>query len=315
MRQFLLIVLLVIGIDQSLGLLLHRLYSHTTSGEKGGQINGVLRLNKVDVLVLGSSRAKHHVVPAILREKLSASVFNAGIDGHDFLYAIMLLDLWTRFHVLPKVILLHVDPTSLSYSQSELDRVSVFSGYYNESERIRSLLLMRGKYERIKYLSSSYRFNDKVLPIIKNLFMHTDDTSDGYSGLKGSLESEVGKSIGPVNPSTDKAIPFWSLKLGYLEELARYCKANGTRLILFHSPRFNENLAVLADWSKRFSALGLFQEGVEFIDLSVRARDLLVGQPTLFKDGGHLNEKGAEIFSSLLADEVARVLGGTAPNS
>ena len=104
--------------------------------------------------MLGSSRAKHHVSPAILRARLFDSVYNAGINGQGFLYAIMLLDLWTRSHALPKAILLHIDPQSLSRSEEELQRTSVFSAYFGESERIRSILLMRGKYEWLEYLSS-----------------------------------------------------------------------------------------------------------------------------------------------------------------
>jgi hypothetical protein len=312
MKQFLLIVILIIGLDQTFGFLLNQLYLRTISGETGGNINGILRRNP-DVLVLGSSRARHHVVPLILQERLSASVFNAGLDGHDFLCAIMLLDLWTRSHPPPKVILLHVDPISLLYSKRELARTSIFSGYFRESERVRSILLMRGKYEWLKYLSSSYRFNGKVLPIIKNLAMRSDVTSDGYAGLKGSHQSGALQAADLVESATDHySDPFWDLKLGYLAEIARYCKVNGTRLFLFHSPRPQEDLSVLADWSKRLTALQSSDEGVEFLDLAARAHEVIDGRPDLFWDKSHLNSKGAEIFSTLLADEISSRLSSIA---
>lgn len=301
-----LLVVLVVGLDQTIGFLLNRLYLHTTSGDSGGVINGVLRRNP-DVLVLGSSRARHHVVPAILRERLSASVFNAGIDGHGFLYAIMLLDLWTHSHDPPKAILLHVDPSSLAYSERELARTSIFSGYFSDSGRIRSILLMRGKYEWLKYLSSSYRFNGKVFSIIKNLTTRPDDTFDGYIGLEGSLESRA-IPVEDSESSSEYSATFWDLKLDYLSELARYCRMNGTRLILFHSPRFQEDPVALAAWSKRLSDLEFSHEGVEFVDLSARASELIVGRPELFKDAAHLNARGAQMFSTLLADELARRL-------
>lgn len=309
MKRFFLVVILIIGLDQTLGFVLNRLYSHTTSGETGGNINGILRRN-ADVLVLGSSRARHHVVPVILRDKLSASVFNAGIDGHDFLCATMLLDLWIRSHPPPKVILLHIDPISLLHSKRELARISIFSGYFRESEHVRSILLMRGKYEWIKYLSSSYRFNGKVLPIIKNLFMPPDAISDGYEGLKGSHQSGALPAADPTESATDYySNPFWDLKLRYLAEIAHYCKTNGTRLILFHSPRPQENLSSVTDWSKRLAALQLSYEGVEFLDLAARTHEFFAERPELFWDKSHLNSRGAEIFSTLLADEVSNRLG------
>jgi hypothetical protein len=308
MKRFVLFAILIVALDQTIGFVLKRLYLRTTSGEAGGLINCALR-HDPDVLVLGSSRAKHHVSPAILRARLSASVFNAGINGQDFLYAIMLLDLWTRSHAPPKAILLHVDLQSLSRSENELDRTSVFSAYFGESERVRSILLTRGKYEWLKYLSSSYRFNGKVLPIIKNLASRPDEAFDGYIGLEGSLAPGSAPVTHSGNGSNWESVPFWDLKLGYLDELARYCKANGTRLLLFHSPIFQEDPAALAAWSTRLSALHLSQEGIEFLDLAERTRELLAGRPYLFKDNFHLNSKGAEIFSTILADEIAARIG------
>ena len=311
MKRFLLIAILLIGLDQALGFLLSRLYLSTTSGKTGGNINGILQ-QKADVLILGSSRARHHVVPAILEDSLSVSVFNAGLDGHDFLCAVMLFDLWTRAHPLPKVILLHVDPISLLNYQRELERTIIFSGYFRESDRVHSILLMRGKHEWLKYLSSSYRFNGKVLPIIKNLIMSPDPTSHGYVGLKGSPQSGVRQAVDLTRITTDEYDnPFWDLKLSYLAELARYCKANGTRLILFHSPYPQEDLSTLTDWSRQL-ALRLSYEEVEFLDLSARAHELFSGRPDLFYDKSHLNSRGAEIFSTLLADEVGQRLGSVA---
>lgn len=316
MKRLLLLVILLIGLDQALGFLLNRLYLQTTSGQTGGNINGILR-QKADVLILGSSRARRHVVPAILEDSLSVSVFNAGLDGHDFLCAVMLFDLWTRAHPLPKVILLHVDPISLLNYQRELERTIIFSGYFRESDRVHSILLMRGKHEWLKYLSSSYRFNGKVLPIIKNLVIHPDTTSVGYVGIKGSLHSPEIQAANLQAANLERIAsgvysnPFWDLKINYLAEIARYCKANGTRLMLFHSPYPQEDLSTLTDWSRQL-ALRLSYEEVEFLDLSARAHELFSGRPDLFYDKSHLNSRGAEIFSTLLADEVGQRLGSVA---
>lgn len=308
MKKFLLFAILVIGLDQTIGCLLNRLYLRTNSGEEGGLINWALRQDP-DVLVLGSSRAKHHVSPAILKERLSASAFNAGINGQDFLYASMLLDLWTRSHRPPKLILLHVDPKSFARSEAELQRTSVFSAYFGKSQRVRDILLMRGKFERVKYLSFSYRFNGKVLAILKNLIRRFDEKFDGYVGLKGSLDSRSMQIPAAGDVPELESAPAWDLKLGYLDEIARYCKANGVRLLLFHSPRFDEDPAALAAWSTRLAILVASREGVEFLDLAGGSQKLFEGRPDLFKDHAHLNSTGAEMFSALLADEVAARIG------
>src|SRR3954468_21880212 len=96
-RGFVVFVLLTVALDQVIGAGLERAYRRTLTDERVGLINYALTQSP-DVFVLGSSRAEEHVVPSILRSRLGASVFNAGIHGQDFLYAIMLLDLWTPSH-------------------------------------------------------------------------------------------------------------------------------------------------------------------------------------------------------------------------
>jgi len=307
-KRLVFVILLIIGLDQLIGFMLKQLYSYTISGDRGGVINGVLRQNP-NVLVLGSSRAKHHVVSAILQEKLSVSVFNAGIDGHDFLYAMMLLDLWVQSHAPPKAILIHVDPTSLGYSKQELDRASIFSAYFWESQRVRSILLMRGKYEWLKYLSSSYRFNGKVFQVVKTVLSGSDDPSDGYVGLQGMVQNSSTQPSDAQKVVAESSPTFWDLKLSYLAELARYCKENETRLILFHSPRLREDPTVLEDWSKRLNETIVTEMGIKYLDLTARAHEFKGRRPDLFKDGAHLNARGAEIFSRLLADEIAGYVG------
>ena len=307
MKALLLFVVVVVGIDQGLGIVLDTLYRRTNSGELGGQINLALQQNS-DILVLGNSRAAEHVSPSILRARLSASVFNAGAAGQDFLYAIMLLDLWTRSHHPPEAIILNLDPQSLSRSVEELQRTGVFSAYFDESQKVKRILLMRSRYARVKYWSYSYRFNGKVLAILKNLFARRDPAFDGYSPMQGSLEANSDPRAA-VTGREPREFPAWDLKLEYLEELAQYCRKNGTRLFLITAPVFTPD-PIRNAWSARMSRFVTAYPGVEFLDLSERTHpELFAGQSQLYHDNMHLNARGAEIFSTLLAGEIAERMG------
>ncbi len=300
MRRFVIFLLAAIALDQALGAGLGRLYRRTAPDDRNGLINYALQQDP-DVLVFGSSRAVHHVVPSILRARLSGTVFNAGIDGHDFLYAVMLLDLWSRSQRAPKIIILHVDPRSLSRSEEELERTSVFSPYFYESETVRHILLMRGRYERMKYLSSSYRFNGKVLPMLRGFAASPRASVDGYVGLEGTINMDVPYK----RDDRDGPAPFWDVKLQYLQQIVQYSKENKSRLFLITSPVFVTNPAWRA-WSTEMSQLVNSYPGVDFLDLSERTHpELFAGRPDLFSDGTHLNAKGAAVFSALLAEEVA----------
>src|SRR3954464_1271964 len=105
------VVALVVIVDMTLGASFGWLYRKTRTGESGGLINDALSRD-AQVLLLGSSRMRHHGMPAVLNRKLSLTAFNAGMDGQDFLYAMMLFDLWQRSHAPPNSIVLNIDPDS-----------------------------------------------------------------------------------------------------------------------------------------------------------------------------------------------------------
>src|ERR1041385_8042254 len=162
---------LIIIIDITLSASLGWLYHKTRTGESGGLINDALCRN-VQVFLLGSSRMRHHAMPTVLNRRLSLTAYNAGMDGQDFLYSMMLFDLWQRSNSPPKAIVLNIDSDSFQKSNEELQRASVFSFYYDDSPLVRQILNERSRFERMKFLSRAYRANGKVLAIAKNLFAH-----------------------------------------------------------------------------------------------------------------------------------------------
>src|SRR5437763_13062911 len=137
-----LIVILDVTLGDSLGWLYHKTYT----GESGGLINHALS-RKVQVLLLGSSRMRHHAMPAILNRTLSLTAYNAGMDGQDFLYAVMLFDLWQRSDAPPKAIILNIDADSFQKSDQELQRTEVFSVYYNNRSLVRYIITPRSRFD------------------------------------------------------------------------------------------------------------------------------------------------------------------------
>jgi hypothetical protein len=300
-RSALVFVLLVVVLDRSLGFGLGYLYKKTKSGEAGGLINAALS-TKAQVLLLGSSRMMHHVDPAVLSHNLSLSVYNAGVDGQDFLYAAMLMDLWRRFDPPPRVIVLHVDESSFTKNEDELKRTSIFSFYFDKSDVVRDVIDQRTTLEPLKYLSSCYRANGKVLPILKNLLAPDRGVSNGFMPLSGTMPapSPMQESEKP-RPQADPLV-FWDFKVECFKRLAAYCRRDGTRIFLFHSPRFAEARAGHDAW---VAALRAFLSGypeVEFVEISqFTYPERFANRPELFADNSHLNAKGAEIVSDLLA--------------
>jgi hypothetical protein len=294
---------LIVIIDIALGAGFGWFYRKTRTGEAGGFINDALSRH-AQVLLLGSSRMRHHAMPAVLNQNLSLSAYNAGMDGQDFLYAMMLFDLWQRSNSPPKAIVLNIDPDSFQKNDDELQRAGVFSFYYEDSSLVRQILNQRSRFERLKFLSRAYRANGKVLAIFKNLFCNPAPDFDGFEPLSGSLSLQTVAAPCETIPTSNE---FWSLKVECFKRVADYCTKHGTRLVLVQSPRYREDLHAHAAWVNVLTQFLASYPDVEFVDLSNCAHpDVFRDKPELFKDGSHLNAHGAEIFSTMLAAALQR---------
>lgn len=305
LKSFFFVLVLALLVDRLLGFGFERLYKRTMSGEAGGLINAALSA-KAQVLLLGSSRMMHHVDPAVVSHYLSLSVYNAGINGHDLLYALMLMDLRRREgDPPPEAVVLHVDENSFAKNEDELKRTSIFSFYYTESDLVREVIDQRTRLEPIKYASMAYRANGKVLPILKNVLSPEHGTMNGYSPLNGIMKApfpaEASEKMGTKTPP----LGFWDFKVRCFERFLQNCRQEGTRVFLLHSPRFSESRSEHDGWIASINSfLARFPE-VQFIEINeFTYPQVFGGRPELFQDNTHLNAKGAAMLSDLLATKL-----------
>jgi hypothetical protein len=316
MRRVAAFALLAVALDWGIGGALGLLYRRTFTGERGGLTNYALAKD-ADVLILGSSRAQYQVMPSVLREKLSLTAFNAGLKGHDFLYSVLLFDLWKRTHAAPRAALLQVDIESLLERRSELDAAQIFSPYLDDSPLVREVLYSADPFKRLEYWSRAYRFNGKAFSIARNLAARPDLQSDGFIAALGTL-----------NPATDAVAvnaldqdataieqarrPFSPAKIRYLRDLAAYGEERGMRVVLFHTPLYGQDRQAHDAWAGRIHALAA-DLSIDFIDICEATHPhVFRGRPALYNDANHLNAHGAVVYSHLLADELKARLGPNA---
>ena len=317
MKRVAFFLALTVILDAAIGAAFDRIYPLSLTGERGGLTNYALTKD-ADILVLGSSRAQYHIMPSVLQRRLSLRAYNAGLRGHDFLYAIMLYDLWKRAHPVPRAVLLHIDIESMLERQNEIASAQIFAPFLDQSKLVREVLYSDGPYKRFEYLSRAYRYNGKALAIAKNLFARQDPNSDGYIEATGELdpaaEAKVFNALDQEAQPLDYARrPYSQVKLRYLRELAADCVQRGSRLFLVHTPRFRQDLAAHRIWMERMRKVVAGLPGVEIIDISEATRpEIFLGKRELYSDVNHLKGPGAELLSTLLADELTRRLFPTA---
>jgi hypothetical protein len=309
MKRMVVFVLLIVSVDLGIGALFGQLYRRTLTGERGGLLNYALTKD-ADILVLGSSRAQFHVMPSILHERLSLTAFNAGLKGHDFLYAVMLFDLWKRSHDPPRAILLHVDIESMLQRDSELQAAQIFAPYLDGSPLVREVLYSADRYKRFEYVSRSYRYNGKAFVIARNLFTHPDLRFDGFRPASGTLNAEIETNALNALDQDATALefarrPFSDRKIRYLRELAAYCLLHDIRLFLLHTPLYQQDPVAHRTWVDRMRLLMADLPGVEFIDICEATHpETFARRPDIYYNANHLNARGAVMLSSLLADEL-----------
>jgi hypothetical protein len=308
-----LFLLCVVVLDYGTSSILWQLFQRTDSGERGGLSNYALS-KEAGVLILGSSRAQLQISPAVITQRLSLRTFNAGLKGHDFLYAAALYDLWLHRHSPPRAVVLTVDVESFLHRPTEAAAAQVLAPYIGESGLLLRILYSDGPQTRIEYLFRSYRYNGKVLVIAKNLFQHTDPTFDGFLPQEGTLVSDDRSNIKNALDQDEPAIvyaqePFWDMKVRILREIGARALQQHTLVLLVHAPLYAQDLAAHKIWLERMNALVAVTPGIQFVDLCEVAEPGRFRNPReLFWDVNHLNKQGAQIFSNLIADELQKRL-------
>jgi hypothetical protein len=303
-------VLLAVLLDLGLGSVIGRIQRQTFTGDRGGLLNYALT-QEPQILVLGSSRAQFHFVPSVFTKKLGLTAYNAGLKGQDFLYAVMLYDLWKRRHPPPKILVLSIDIESLIPRETEINSAHIVAPYLDESPLVREILYSDSPFKRIQYLSSTYRFNGVVFSLAKHAFNRPPPSYDGFGVGTGVLDpaSETGvlNALDQDRTAAEMAqVPFSPQKIGYLRALAEETARNGTRFFLVHTPIFRQDEASHRVWVNKLQATLAGMPGVQFVDICITTHPQLFTRPELYFNLNHLNSAGAEILTGLLAEEIKK---------
>ncbi len=251
-----------------------------------------------DILILGSSRAAHHYVPSIFQDSLNMKCYNAGSDGMCIYYHYAILSSWIKKHI-PQLILYDVTEKDLLVSNSStfsleaaLDRLSP---HYKTQPEIDSLFYLQGWRKTLKMNSMMYRYNSKLVQLIKCHFIPSHEDS-GYEAIYGQLPDSM------EIPMIDNLATDYELyKETYLYKLIQMTKRENVRLIFVYSPRYQKGYSAAIDRIKQIAE----ENTIPFIDM-VNTPSLMY--PKYFRDESHLNDEGAKMFSKYLVSKVKNTI-------
>ena len=253
-----------------------------------------------DVLIFGASRAYQHYDPSIIRDSVKMSCYNTGCFGQTILYSYATLKAILKRHI-PKIIILDVEVGDFKIDPDAYDRLSFLLPYYKDHEEMRSIIDMRSPFEKYKMVSSIYPFNSNVLMIAggnSEYFIKRDKDMNGY-------KPETGEWIGREKIIDPQPYPLDNYKLSAYKSFIQDCQDKNIKLFVVCSPFFDE-------FKKQDYTISLMQRiaqnhHISFLNFINDPK--FTGNNKLFKDKIHLNKKGSELYTPIVAHEIKKSLG------
>ena len=297
---FLILVISLIT-DKIVFLVLNKVSDKVFTGQSIGKLNHYLMIkDNVDLVVFGSSRANHHIDPIILSDKS----FNKGMDGQKLAFSATLIKL------LPKnkkqLVLLHIDPENAFSSKYTGKDIQSLSSKYNRNKTIKSEIdkLKQNNFIQKYYPSLSY--NGSVLGILKNYFIpnYNYKTYSGYDPLfANEIQKNIFKNIlekGVEKTNCQNKFILNKIYSNYLNEIKIFCKKNKKKLIVFTSPKYNNNNSCEEE-NIKFAEI-MKTKNFDYYDLTNFFKN--ANALKYWKDKTHLSNIGATLFTSAINDTI-----------
>ena len=286
------VVCLFFVIDRTFGFGLRFLYriSNTTDEYKISYSN---ESTYDSLLFLGSSRCLHHYAPSVFEKELGTTCFNAadwGIKNIYYHYG-LLGNILSRYT--PKEIIFEIHPCDfLDTPYSGIERVGSLAPFCGMSETCDEVLKLSGKYWPYR-LSMVYRYTGTFPSLLTGKLGSMDRNLKGWKPLDGVLDTT--NLVAEEYP-----FPVKREKINLLERFINDCKQKNIQLSIIVSPMYICSKEDVYKIPKDLAA----KHQIPFID---HYRDsMFVGHPEFFYDFGHLNRKGALLYSKMISQELKR---------
>lgn len=299
MKKFVLKVLLffacVVVMDFAFGLFFSYLRAHAKGGSTA---NCEYIANKAtdDIIILGSSRATHHYIPQLIEDTLGASCYNCGEEGNGVVLAYGRLKMLTNRYK-PKLVLYELTP---GYDYGSKEPNNKYLGYlraYYDKDGIKEVFYdFDDELSCVKMLSKMYQNTGRILPIVFDNVTYRNNHK-GFEGLSG-----VYKVPGQATPARQEEFTIDDLKLSYLEKVITLCQSEQIPLCFMISPRYGMEKQDMTMYEPGLSLCEKY--GVPVYDYINCAT--ISDRPDYFQDEGHMNDKGATAYTTILIHDVLK---------
>ncbi len=302
MRKFLIktavLAVLLWAVDAAVGAGCRFLQGRAKGGDTG-RLNYIADEMEDEILVFGSSRALRHYDPRILADSLGLTCCNCGEIGNGIIHCYGKYRLF-RDRYVPRVIVCDITPAVDLSGREDNEKYLSWLRCFYDREGIDSIFWDVDAAERWKMRSMMRKYNEKFVHLAVDAYSPVAAFEGDYHPLEGTIAYEPKSGEAGANPEAFRPD---GLKLEYWRRLVSDCEARGTRLVFMVSPKYDPDEP--ASHFEPFRRLAR-EEGIPF--LSHYDDSAFTGKRCYFKDNWHLNRKGAEAYTKVVASELKELL-------
>ena len=296
--KLLVFIILLFASDRLAGVALRSLYSQ--AGDKFERENYMRDKMIADVIIMGSSKAAHNYMPSIISDSLNMTVYNCGQRGNGIIYSYgRLATIYKRYT--PKIIIYDVIKSYDIEVNDNSRYLDFLKADYGHNSTVDSLFYALDKNSKYKMLLSCYQYNSTICDLLINTIIKNRARfqNDGYFPLNGAKSDFVPSTNCDDSSFCDEQID--SMKVSYLEKLVKE-KHKGCFIVFTISPTYTKINP--KDYSIVHAICNRYQ--IPLLDYVNDNR--FYGRYDLFFDGSHLNEKGADEYSRIVAHDVKQLV-------
>ena len=261
---------------------------------KGGGVRNryyVCKESTEDVLIFGSSRAKHHYVPDIIEDSLDMTCYNAGEDGNGIILSYGYLKMITQRYS-PKIIIYDVTWFDM-YEDDNTKYLDLMKPYYHEPG-IDSIFWEVNPKSRMMMMSNLYRFNTTCLRVLGNYIHPMTNYPKGYLAIYKTMDYEP-------EFKDDKERITDTLKIHFFEEFIKMTKNKSIALVCcgspyYYAPSNDDNYQPIKQLCEKYD-----------VPFYYYGADPEISQKkSFFSDRTHMNDSGARLYTSRLVSIIKK---------
>lgn len=246
-----------------------------------------------DILLFGSSLGRQNYDPTILSDSLGGSFYSCAEEKCG------ILTMYGRYKLIsqrytPRVVLYDVE-RDYDLLDDDCERYLIPLRYYYDRPGIDSIFSAVNPWQKLLMLSQCYRYSEDPAQLIGDHIRPNHQHYKGFSPKPWVMDAER------VVPDTVINADYCSLKLYYLERILAEASAE-SKVVILISPAYRATNDSVFEPVKQFAERYRIPIINHYCDTAFNVH------PEFYYDQIHLNSKGANRYSRVVASELRSIL-------